>query len=328
MMTNLSTDDGLYVHAWKDGQVSNSSVLPQDQVVMLWALSELASYASGDYGWFAAPLAHDQALMMADGLAMAIMGRTEATPGFLLDMPSRDLGEALAALSVYTGYTQNADQKKLVLEGLIPALAGELGARMDAQGRLVAGGGFSQAATQGAAIKGLVFAYRVTGNEANKEAALRAWGYVETLWDGTAGVYASDPGATVYVYSTRDVGDVVGGFNALLNGLDLDVGQRFADFFNGAVNRSGLQLAEGPPTGGGGDTDSVPDPFHAGQEFGQSPVLATEAAYDVATGEWRVINHRFTTAYAMSASNQFMWIGTWFGKASVPGHGIPGAPAR
>ncbi|MFQ5826725.1 MAG: cupredoxin domain-containing protein, partial [Dehalococcoidia bacterium] len=327
MMTNLSTDDGLFLHGWKEGTVTDTSITPQDQAVMLWALSELADYTSGSYKWYAAPLSHDQALMMADGLAMAIVDRTKATPRFLLDMPSRDLGVALSAFSAYANYTENTGQRTLVLEELIPALSGELRARMNEQGRLVADGGYSQVATQGAAINGLVFAYMVTGNGVYKEEALRAWDYMETLWDETAGVYASDRGAFRYVYTARDVADVTGAFNALLHGLKLDVEQRFADFFNGAVNRSGLQIAEGPPTGGGQDADSIPDPFHAGGKFGQSPVLATEAVYNVATGEWSVTNPRFTTAYAMAAANQFMWIGTWGGKASVPGHGIPSAPA-
>ena len=323
MMTNLQSANGLFVSSWREGVVFNSNLTAQDQLVMLWALSELADYTGGQYGWYAAPLSQEQALMMADGLLTAIVDHTTVAPGFLLNMPARDLGTALAALSAYASYTQNETQRSLVVEELIPSLTAKLASRMNEQGKLVADGGYSQVATQGAVINGLVFAYKVTGSEVYKEEALRAWGYMETLWDETAGVYATDPTAFRYVYTASDVADVVGAFNALLHGLDLDVEQRFADFFNGAVSLSGLQIAEGPPTGGGQDEDTIPDPFNAGGEFGQSPVLATEVVYNVASGEWSVTNQRFTTAYAMALANQMMWIGIWAGSPSVPGHGIP-----
>jgi hypothetical protein len=328
MMANLMSANGLFVHGWKDGQVSDASVLPQDQLIVLWAFSELADYTSGRYGWYGAPLQYEQALGMTDGLLQAIVDHTGTSPDFLVGMPTRDLGLALSALSSYTSYTQNGGLRNLVLEQLIPSLTAELGSRMDEQGKLLADGGYSQAATQGAAINGLVFASKVAGDDLSRETALRAWQYLETLWDDTARVYAPFQGAARYTYTSADVASIVSAFNALLNGLGLDVEHRFADFFNGAVNLSGLQIAEGPPTGGGQDKDTIPDPFTAGGQFGQSPVSVTEVVYDVASGQWQVTNPRFTTAYAMALSNQMMWIGTWAGKPSVSGNGIPGAPAR
>jgi hypothetical protein len=283
MMTNLMSPNGLFSHAWKDGQVSDASVAPQDQLIMLWALSELASYTSGEHEWYAAPLQYEKALGMADSLLQAIVDHTGAVPDFLVGMPTRDLGLSLSALSAYVSYTQNDGLRTLVLEQVIPSLTTELGNRMDEQGKLIASGGYSQAATQGAAR---------------------------------------------YAYTSADVANIVSAFNALLNGLGLDVEQRFADFFNGVVNLSGLQIAEAAPTGGGQDKDTIPDPFKAGGEFGQAPVSATEVVYDVASGQWRVTNPRFTTAYAMALSNQMMWIGTWGGRPSVPGNGIPGDPSE
>jgi hypothetical protein len=44
---------------------------------------------------------------------------------------------------------------------------------------------------------------------------------------------------------------------------------------------------------------------------------------DVESGSWEVTNPRFTTAYAMLADNQMMWMSVWGGHPSVPGHGIP-----
>ncbi|MEE9284113.1 MAG: hypothetical protein V3V35_00130, partial [Dehalococcoidia bacterium] len=294
-LANLRSPEGLLVSAWRDGQIADSAVKGQDQVVMLWALSELADYASGAYGWYGAPLTGDQASAMADDLLAAILRYAEDHPGFLAALPSRDLGVALSALSAYASYTSNESQGARVAEQVIPSLARELTSRMDQRGKLGQTGRYRQAATQGAVVSGLVFAYKVTGAGAYREDALRAWRYLETLWDGTVSVYRSDEAASRYVYTARDVGDVVGAFNALINGLNIDVEQRFADFFDGALNRSGLQIAEAAPTGGGQDADAIPDPFSAGGESGQAPVLATEVAYDTTSGQWSVTNPRFTT---------------------------------
>ncbi|MFQ5879142.1 MAG: hypothetical protein ACE5IZ_03065 [Dehalococcoidia bacterium] len=324
MMENLRTPSGLFIHRWKDGASIDTTVVPQDQMVMLWAFSELADYSSGRYGWYAAPLEYEQALALTDGLFQAILDQTSTQAGFLTTMATRDLGMALSALSVYVNYAASHDLKRRATEEVIPSVAAELLHRMDERGKLVADGGYSQMATQGAAVNGLVYAFKITGAASYREAALQSWAYLETLWDETAKVYRQFQGATRYAYTPRDAADVVAAFNALLNGLGMDVDQRFANFFNGAINRSGLQLAEGAPTGGGQDDDTIPDPFSAGGEFGQAPVLATEVVYDVASGNWSLTDPRFTTAYDMALANQMMWIGTWAGKASVPGHGIPG----
>ena len=65
---HLISGDGLLVHGWKDDQVTDSSTRLQDQMVMLWALSELSDYATGKYGWYADPLSHEEAVGMADAL--------------------------------------------------------------------------------------------------------------------------------------------------------------------------------------------------------------------------------------------------------------------
>ncbi|MFQ5874225.1 MAG: hypothetical protein ACE5JL_10550, partial [Dehalococcoidia bacterium] len=64
--TNLMSNDGLFLPAWRDGEILEEEPAAQDQMVMLWALSELADYASGKYGWYAAPLSNDNAHAMAD----------------------------------------------------------------------------------------------------------------------------------------------------------------------------------------------------------------------------------------------------------------------
>ena len=67
----------------------------------------------------------------------------------------------------------------------------------------------------------------------------------------------------------------------------------------------------------------IPSPGDAGGPHGQAPVLATEAVYHGESGYLEVTNPRFTTAYAMLADNQMMWMSVWGGHLSVPGHGIP-----
>ncbi len=199
----------------------------------------------------------------------------------------------------------------------------ELVGRIDNDGRLETEGNYSQVVTQASAIQGLVFAFHITAEQMLQDAVLNLWDHMDTLWDDNAEVYVPSRGDTSYRYTARDVGDIVGAFNALLNGLSIDVSERFAKFFHSAVSESGLQIAEGEPTGGDKDTDTIPGPIAAGGPFGQGPVLATEVVYRTSSNTWEVIDSRFTTAYAMSANNQFMWIGTWAGKPSVTGHGIP-----
>lgn len=194
---------------------------------------------------------------------------------------------------------------------------------MDERGKLIANGGFSQLSTQATAIQGLVYAHKLTGKEEYKDAAINVWGYMEALWDEQSGLYSPNPEATIYTYSILDVGDVSGALNALLNGLNLGVDQRYADFFNSVVNRSGMLIAEDLPTGGDGDDDGISLPADAGGEFGQAPVFATEVTYDKTTGTWEVTNALFISAQAMYASNQMMWMSTWAGKPAVAGHGIP-----
>ena len=68
--TNLMSSQGLFVAGWQDGSVVNEELDSLDQLVMLWALSELANYATGKYGWYAAPLSGDMAYGMVDGLLL------------------------------------------------------------------------------------------------------------------------------------------------------------------------------------------------------------------------------------------------------------------
>ena len=238
-------------------------------------------------------------------------------------MPSRDIGVALSALSSYAGYAPDNESRTFAVENLIPQLAEEVMDRVDDEGRLGATGDYSQVATQATAIHGLVFAGKITEDKEYERAALDLWKYMETLWDESANLYTPSPGSADYAYTTRDVGDVIGAFNALLNGLGVDVDQRFADFFQAAVNESGLQIAEARATGGSNDKDKIPAPADAGGQFGQAPVMATEVVYQTTTGTWEVTDSRFTTAYAMLADSQMMWMSIWGGHPSVEGHGIP-----
>ncbi|MEE8159480.1 MAG: hypothetical protein V3T78_08970, partial [Dehalococcoidia bacterium] len=321
---HLISGDGLLVHGWKDDQITDSSTQLQDQMVMLWALSELSDYATGKYGWYADPLSHEEAMGMADALVAAVVNYVEARPESLAGLPSRDAGVALVALSSYINYAPEGASRKVALESLVPKLAGLLINRMDQQGRVSEPGDYSQVANQAASVQGLVYAFKVTGKEPYREAALRSWGNMESLWDSAAGLYATSPEGASYTYTIRDVGDVSGAINSLLNGLGMNVADRFADFFENAVNRSGLLIAEASTTGGDGDGDSIPSPQSAGGPYGKAPVFATEAVYDVASGRWQVTNDRLTTADAMSAASQMFWMSVWGTQPATPGYGIPG----
>ena len=319
----MRSPEGLFVGGWRAGKQTDSSAGPQDQIAMLWALSELSDYATGNYGFYAAPVTSEMASGWADGLVGALRARIDLEPEFLNSMPTRDIGVALAALSAYAGYAADSGARAYVVEELIPRIAAEIIGRTDDEGRLEANGGFSQVASQSTAISGLVFASRIVADESYSRGALHLWGYMETLWDDEAKVYIPSPGDVDYTYAVRDVGDIVGALNALINGLGVGAEERLAEFFFSAVNASGLQIAEGEATGGGADGDSIPGPAGAGGLFGRAPVLATEVVYRAASGSWEVTNPIFTTSDAMLANSHFMWVGIWGSKASVAGNGIP-----
>lgn len=170
----------------------------------------------------------------------------------------------------------------------------------------------------------LLAAYKITGNEAYKEAGLSAWRSLtgpRRLWDEEAGLFVSDPFRGAYEYSINEVGDVIGAFNAVIRIAELeDAKARYAVFFENALIASRLQIAEGEESGGGIDNDEVPTPREAGGDFGQAPVFATVAAYSKDTQNWELADGNFNTAGAMYTAARLLWL------SELEGQGFMGPP--
>ncbi|MFC6954245.1 plastocyanin/azurin family copper-binding protein [Halorubellus litoreus] len=305
------------------GEVTDSTTRPKHHLSMLWFLSNLNSLAQN--GWFGyvnpEPLIPaNKVQQLTDGMAKTTMNAFE--PSDVVSMGStRDLGLALGAAAWYGTQAGSSDLESMTASWA-NALADEVAANVDGDGR-VAGSAQNQAATQGAVVQGLTWASELDGVDRTGLAA-DALGYLtDDLYDADAGTFASNADDDVYRYTARDVGDVTGGLNAADAVLDADVGEQYASFFDGTLNRGRLQRAERPPSRNANAEHALPLPPKAGGEFGQAAVYNQAVAYDTGADEWSVADDRFVTADALYAANQEIWISHWNGDFYA-GRGVPG----
>ncbi|GAB4503745.1 MAG: hypothetical protein Fur0043_07370 [Anaerolineales bacterium] len=165
-------------------------------------------------------------------------------------------------------------------------------------------------------IRGLVEAYRTTGEAAYLNAAADAFQALADDFNPGHGIFDSQ-----HTYTIDNVAVIMGALNSLryyaTDAVDVAAVENiFTAFFLNAVNKSGLQqsvppipVAKGefkqdePPIFYGYPT--IPMPPMAGGEFGIAPIFATEVTFDM--GTWTVTNGNFDAASAMHASNEFIW---------------------
>jgi len=299
---------GLYGRSW-----SEEALVPEpkarDQFAMLWALSELVTLARSSL-LYRGEVSQLEAEFWAEELFRAIslnLGEEGMDP--------HEIGLVIEALASYAA-TQSGPKLEEVL-GLIEAELEELA------GLLEGGGSASELA---AGVCALITVYQLTGDIALKTAALKIWEKLQGLWDEEAGVYAPAEGSTVYEYTLWDLGAIVGAFGAVIDGAGLnEMRARYARFFDSAVKRSRLMIAEGPEAGGGLDGDAVPAPEGAGGPFGRAPVFQSRLQYDIRAREWYIINSRFQTAGALQLAARLTWIGRRDGHHYLgpPAFGLP-----
>ncbi len=169
--------------------------------------------------------------------------------------------------------------------------------------------------TQGSAIRGLVTAYGLTGDSKFKEAALKAFTFIEnTLWDDDLMVYRSSESATEQVYNPASIASTIAGLRSIMGLNDEKASPlahyRFIQFFETAVDKSGFQLSENKATGGDTDEDKIPLPpmqKAAGATNGMAPMPAGEIR--LSSGSWRVTDYTFYTDQGMYAANEFFLTG-------------------
>ncbi|MBE2234727.1 MAG: hypothetical protein IAE85_14635 [Anaerolinea sp.] len=166
------------------------------------------------------------------------------------------------------------------------------------------------------AIRGLLEVHRITGQQRYLSIAGLAFDRLQSAYDPSHGVFTRQDS-----YTIDDVAIIMGALNSLklFAGDAVDQNQVetiFTDFFESAVNMSGLQQSAPP-------IDALKDPFEqedppiyyaypgmpmppmAGGAYGVAPVFATEVTWD--GSQWSVTNNRFDSAGAMHASNEFIW---------------------
>ena len=167
-------------------------------------------------------------------------------------------------------------------------------------------------------VRGLVEAWRATGDAFFQRVAARSY---KELVDGYNFDHGMFKGARTHTID--DVAAIMGAINAsrlfLGDAIDQDRAERFfANFFESAVNLSGLQqsvppvpVAKGkfeqdePPLYYGYPT--IPKPPMAGGSYGVAPVFATRIAWNENQRRFEVDDPRFDTAGTMHASNEFIW---------------------
>ncbi|MFQ5740417.1 MAG: hypothetical protein ACE5JX_15525 [Acidobacteriota bacterium] len=147
------------------------------------------------------------------------------------------------------------------------------GARRDENGVLL---------SQAFAVRGLLAAFKELKESRYFETARKAYQSMNrTLWDSSTGVYRSQPGAQLSVYTPLNLGAALGAMREyILASGDAGEYRRFKRFWVQAVDSSGIQQSEyeetgdDDPTQADSDHDGIPRMEAAGGKYGIAPVFA------------------------------------------------------
>ena len=248
-------------------------------------------------GWRCAGQQHQAGrLGAADRLFEALASRQPAD--------TEELSLAIQALTWYAASTGNADNRSQAI-----TLIGQ-------HGDALSGANKDDATRKAHAIRGLVEAYRLSGDGKYLTAAASVFAGLVAEYDAAHGVFGSQSS-----YTIDDVSVIMGALNSLklFGGDAVDQAgaeEIFTGFFESAVNMSGLQMSAPPKNVAKGIFEQdepdiyyaypgMPMPPMAGGDFGIAPVFATKVTWD--GSQWSVTNARFDAAGAMYASNEFIW---------------------
>ncbi len=147
------------------------------------------------------------------------------------------------------------------------------GSRRDQQVTLLA---------QASAIRGLLRAYQELGDERYLQSARKAYRAMNAqLWDEQCGLYRSQAGAAVSVYTPMNLAAALGAVREMiLVTSNADELERYKRFWVQGANSSGLQQAEYEETGESdlskkdGDEDGIPRMEFGDGKYGIAPVYA------------------------------------------------------
>ncbi|MFQ5879088.1 MAG: hypothetical protein ACE5IZ_02795 [Dehalococcoidia bacterium] len=302
-LREMRNQDGLFVAAVKhvDGEttVTDDSVRLANQLQMLQALADVHSVLHNpqDFnGVYADETFHQMVAQAADDLF-----------GRITDMSAEDLQELSLGAQAYTWYaaTTHDGQRQQEAVDLIKAYGDELATRAQ-----------TDVVERAQAIRGLIEAGRVLGDQAYLDAAAAAFNEMVQEYDPALGYFSSRTDLTIW-----EVGDIVGALNALLKhgGPKVEarqVSQVLVGFFEAAINRSGLMQAVPPKEMEASPFElqrvgkdlffgypTIPTPDVAGA----AAVDASAITMDMEGGRWVVSDGRFDTAGAMHTANEEVW---------------------
>ncbi len=285
---NLMTTNG-YIKSisFENGarEVVDDTIDPFDQAVMLWALSDLMYTLKNteefpNLGMLAGQVATPEMMQQ-------LMGMWDQTFELVKSHPVSNVknrGLAIVALSWYAA--AKGDQAPMnEIVATVNFLARGLGT--------VEVTAFEKAAS----IRGLIEAWRITGNVDYLNSAMDLWNELNGMWDDKAQTFAPTANATTYEYTPWDAGLIIGALSEIIaatgdevpSGVKDEATDRFLDFFSGTIVGSGFTHLP------------VPTP-------GRSGLLVSNISYDTSDGTWTVNDSRYTTAGAQYAANEMIWI--------------------
>ncbi len=145
---------------------------------------------------------------------------------------------------------------------------------------------------QGLAIRGLLKAYQELGDERYLAAAKKGYRSMnEILWDADCGLYRSQAGAAVSIYTPMNLAAALGAVREMiLVTRDASELARYKRFWVQAVNSSGIQQSEYEETGDAdmakkdSDADGIPRMEFAGGKYGIAPVFAGRVEIETPVG--------------------------------------------
>ncbi len=307
------SNSGLYLG--EHGASLEQPVLaPSDQLLMLWALSELASLADG-YSLYRGTVSWLEASQRAEEIYHAIIKYGKDHPEWLALTPE-DRALMVESLSVFAATLGNLS----ILEEVVnlirdhsQALASEVGVD-------------SPLAVRAQAVRALIAAQRMTGNEGFRSTAMEIWGSMQASWDDGLGIFRGPDGTAAVEYSASDVADLVGAFGAVIYGTGDEAAMaQYSQFFRTAIKIARLIYSERDEAGGDSDSDEVPASASAGGPYGIAPVFASKVQFKPDLNQWFVTNSGFESAGALYLASQLLWIGQRDHQSYIgpPRYGLP-----
>jgi len=237
---------------------------------------------------------------------------------------TRDLCNIISACIEYA----RANQYDKDIINYTTELALELESRLDMSGNLLRypdENNLTSSTSCFLAIKALVQACRITGIYKFLSAASLLYKKLNLLWDPSCSLYSLD-GEDKYKYTLRDVGSVIAGLNALRlfgeEDLREDAQEKFANFFDSAINQSRLIHSCVPPPDmedcegyasamyRGSDTVEYRDFCHPDTpqylELSVAPVFAKKFTYKPKKRKYSINSSSFYSDYALFTAREML----------------------